>query len=56
MPFVSSRRALSEHRAQTQTDASLYFTAKGRHRGHYTPLGNAAVFPAILRGIAGEYD
>jgi hypothetical protein len=56
IPFVSSRDALVNHRKLTGTDPSLYFEAKGRGKGHFTPLGNAAVFPAILRGIEGQFD
>ena len=56
IPFVSSREAIINHRKLTGTDPSLYFEAKGRAKGHFTPLGNEAVFPAILRGLEGQFD
>ncbi|MEM7305686.1 MAG: hypothetical protein AAF682_03395 [Planctomycetota bacterium] len=56
IPYISSRRALVEHRLRTKTEPPLYFFTGGVKGGHYTPLGNEAVFPAILRGISGDFD
>lgn len=56
IPFVSSRDALISHKKLTGTDPALYFEHKGRAKGHLTALGNEAVFPALLRGIQGQFD
>ncbi|MEM7305685.1 MAG: hypothetical protein AAF682_03390 [Planctomycetota bacterium] len=54
IPYVSSRDALDRHRDATGTDPALYFGERGRQRGHYTPLGNEAVFEALLEGLKGD--
>jgi hypothetical protein len=56
IPYVSSREALMHHRNLTGTDTSQYFEASGRAKGHFTALGNQAVFPALVRGIEGQFD
>lgn len=52
LPFVSSKRALLEHMTATGRAPREYFTASR----HYTPAANAATFPALLRGIRGEFE
>lgn len=52
MPFVSSKRALLEDMAATGRFAEQYLPLEQ----HYDAAGNAAVFPALLRGLRGEFE
>ena len=56
IPFVSSRSAFARHGADTGTHPRDYFLWEGGDRGHYSPLGNRAVFPMLLGGMRGEFD
>ena len=56
IPFVSVRRELSARAATPGADGAALFEQKGLAKGHYTALGNEVVFPAILRGIDGDFD
>lgn len=52
LPFVSSKRALREDMARTGLAPEAYLALER----HYDARGNAAVFPAFLRGLRGEFE
>jgi hypothetical protein len=57
IPFVTCRRELLAYRgARPKSDGTELFEQTGNAKGHYTALGNRVVFPAILRGMRGEFD
>ena len=56
IPYVSSREALFANHVATGRVASDYFIAGGAFSGHFTAVGNEAVFPAIVAGLTRNYS
>jgi len=56
IPYVSMRRELIEHATKPGASPKQLFIQGGPGAGHYSAAGNAAVFPALLRGLRGEFD
>ena len=56
IPYVSSKRALREDHERTGDSWQDYYLQEGTIRGHFSSVGNRAVFPAILDGLRGEFD
>lgn len=56
IPYVSSRLALARDSELTGRGVEDYYFLDGGRGGHLTAVGNAAVMPAILAGLRGEFD
>ncbi len=56
IPYVSSKRALREDHERTGDSWQDYYLQEGTIRGHFSGVGNRAVFPAVLDGLRGEFD
>ena len=59
LPFVSSRTAILEHAARKGFELSDYFLEPekvGALAGHYDHQGRRAAFPALRRGLRGQFE
>ena len=56
MPYVSSYPDVVEALAQDDVELPDLYLLEGEGARHTTPRGNAAVLPALLRGLEGRYD
>lgn len=56
LPYVSTRTDIEADSASSGRALVEYVAERGKHRGHYTPLGNQVSFGALERGLAGQFD
>jgi hypothetical protein len=56
IPYISSKPRLRAAALRTQQNLTAFYFQDGRGKGHYSPLGNEAVFAGILDGLRGKFD